>query len=77
MKFFLDVKVASVVLYLSVVCRHNLATVCCKSQVSVSPAIANISQAVASTPTATYTVVVAYRVNTGYSWMDSRYCNIT
>ena len=56
MKFSVDIKEDSVVVYISVVCRHNVATNGCKPQTLVFPTYAILSQ----TRAATSAVGIAY-----------------
>jgi hypothetical protein len=67
---------ASAVVYISVVCRHILATNGCKSQALVVPTMARLSNTEAATPAATSTVGIAYEGITGYSPIGQKFCNV-
>jgi len=77
MKFSLDTKLASVVVYLSVVCRHNLAIKGYKPQALLFPAEATVSHTGAGTVPAFFTVGVAYGVVTCYFHLEEMFWNKT
>jgi hypothetical protein len=75
-EIFIDIKEASAVVYLSVVCRHILATNGCKSQALVFPTHAVMSNTGAATPAAKSTVGIAYEGITVSSLIGEKFCNV-
>jgi len=80
MKFSVDIKEVSTVVYLSVVCRHNLASSVIKSQGDVeAPAYKFVTFARTETtiPTAGVAYSVVRRGKTCHSTLRQKFCNIT